>query len=163
MRPLPLLGLVAGLACLGWGGYSLYGRFVGGPETYWDREKARSLAEMERALADMKELLASEKEQVPDLRRQLEAMPAGPKRDDLTKRLDELAEDATVHEEVVAKSEAVLETSRSLRDEARGRALRRGILFTLLGLVWTARAGTAVVRPRSRPGPSTAAPGPSPP
>ncbi len=162
MRLLPLLGLLAGLAMLAWGGYSLYGRFSGGPEVYWGEDKVNSLSKMEGTLAEMKQMLDEDQEKKTQIRAQLDAMPPGDKKAEYEQRLSDLTADTALHEQIIQQSEEKVGEARTYRDEAKGRALRRGILFTFLGLIWSVRAGAAVFAPAKRR-PSTAAPDLSPP
>jgi hypothetical protein len=161
MRPLPLLGLVVGLAMLGWGGWSLYARFAG-PDVYWGPEKVAFLDELGRTLDEMRAIVQKEREEVVDLREQFARLKGGAEKDATGKRLDETTADLSLHEKSIDDFEHLHGATVTHREDAKGRALRRGILFTLLGLVWSARAGAAVFAPARRAA-ATAAPAPSPP
>jgi hypothetical protein len=146
MRPLPLLGLVAGLAMLGWGGWSLYARFAG-PEVYWGPEKVAYLDELGRTLNEMRAIVQKEREEVVELREQFARLQVGAEKDAIRKQLDETTADLALHEKSINDFERLEGAATTLREDAKGRALRRGILFTLLGLVWSARAGGGRLRP----------------
>jgi len=161
MRLLPLLGLVAGLAMVGWGGYSLYARVVG-PEVYWGPEKVAFLDELGRTLDEMRAMVKTERERVLELREQFTRLNAGAEKDAIGKRLDETTADLSLHEKSIDEFELLRGAAVKNREDAQGRALRRGLLFTLLGLVWAARAGAAVFAPARRAA-ATATPAPSPP
>jgi hypothetical protein len=150
MRPLPLLGLLAGFAMLGWGGYSLYARFVGGPEVYWGKGEVAYLAELEQKLEHVWQDNARQREQLEAFQRQVAAMPPGPDRDQEQLKLDALTKEWKEDDQAVKPYELLLGRKMMERDDAQGRALRRGILFTLLGLVWSARAGWAVFVPAGK-------------
>jgi hypothetical protein len=162
MRPLPMLGLLAGLVMLGWGVYSLYARFEGGPEVYWGRDNVKDLAEKEDALRDMRAVCEKDQENYREYEARLAAMPAGPEKAAFGQDRDAIANAVTNRQTILKDCESFARLKVTERDLAQGRALRRGILFTLLGLVWSFRAGAAVFA-ATKPRPSTAALDPSPP
>ena len=99
MRPLPLLGLVAGLAMLGWGGWSLYARFAG-PDVSWGPEKVAFLDELGRTLDEMRAIVQKEWEEIVDLRQQFARLKAGAEKDAIGKRIDETTADRLAHTNV---------------------------------------------------------------
>jgi hypothetical protein len=162
MRPLPVLGVVAGLAMIGWGGYALYAAFVGGPPIYWGKDQVDYLADLEQTLTAARTDHDREQREIRDLREKLPGLPAGAARDDAEKSLAELTHESDVHEKVLTDSDRLLAAKLDQRDVAKGRAIVRGFVFPVLGLICLVRAGWAILRPTRRT-PSTVRPGPLPP
>jgi hypothetical protein len=161
MRPLPLLGLVAGLAMLGWGGYSLYARCTG-PDVYWGRQKEAELGELTDNVDSLRRQYARDEAWMLEYRDKVAAMPAGPPKDAETRGLDDVVQILAKREKEVKEREFLLRTRLDERDVVKTLALVRGIAFPLLGLVCIGVAGRALLTP-GKWSPATAAPAPSPP
>ncbi|HEY2785999.1 MAG TPA: hypothetical protein VGJ05_13595 [Fimbriiglobus sp.] len=161
MRPLPLLLLVVGLFVFGYGGYCLYARFFGGPAVYWGEENVKSVAEKEKELDVWRAECDQNEKDYREFLTKLEAMPAGPAREEFGRGRDAIANVVASRQKLLKDNETFLELKLRERDTAKGLFLRRGILFMVLGLVWSVRAGMAAFAPVRRK-PATAAPGPSP-
>jgi hypothetical protein len=161
MRPLPLLGLIAGLAMLGWGGYSLYARCTG-PEVYWGRQKEVELGELTDNDDSMRRQFARHEAWMLEYREKVAAMPAGPPKDAEARDLDDVVRILAKREKEVKEHEFLLGTRLNERDVAKTLALVRGISFPLLGLVCVGVAGRALFTPGKR-APATATPAPLPP
>jgi hypothetical protein len=151
MRPLPVLGLVAGLAMLGWGGYALYAASVGGPVVYWGKDQVDYLADLDETLATARSAHDRERVEIRELREKLAGLPAGAARDDAEKSLTELTHESDVHEKVLTDSDRLLAAKLEQRDVAKGRAIIRGVVFPVLGLFCIIRAGWALFRPARHP------------
>src|SRR5436190_8303610 len=100
MRPLPFLGFIAGLAMLGWGGYSLYARFTG-PEEYWGRDREARFQSMTETLNEIQTTYAENELQLVNLRAKVDKFPAGPVRDEAVDKLDERTKELQVREKKV--------------------------------------------------------------
>jgi hypothetical protein len=147
VRTAAYLFLPVGLALLGFGLWLLYARFVGGPEHYMGRPDETTLRDLEDSIAKVKKSRADSEGRVAQLRPHVEKLPA----DGADGRRAKLEGLLAEHERSMRESDAVLAKAEPLRDklaqmrdaemdEARVRTLRRGILFTLVGVIWVTRS-----------------------
>jgi hypothetical protein len=149
MRPLPLLGLVAGLAMLGWGGYALYARCTG-PEVYWGRQKEDELGELTINVDSLHRQYARDEALMLEYRDMVAAMPAGPTKDAEAHDLDDVVRILAKREKEVKEREFLLGTRLAERDVAKTLALVRGIAFPILGVICLAAVGRAAARAPGR-------------
>jgi hypothetical protein len=151
MRALTALFLLVGLTLLGWGMWMLYARFIGGPEYYMGRPDETSLRKIDESLADLRRKRAETDVGITQARAMAEKLPPGDAtREKSLKRLDEMEKSRAESESVVARAEEMRDkvAQRVAADweDARGRTLRRGVLFTLVGLFWSVRAAGSLRR-----------------
>jgi hypothetical protein len=160
VRTAAYLFLPAALALLGFGVWLLYARFVGGPDHYMGRPDETQLRDIEEAIAVARASRAESDAKAAELRKELDQ--AGAKvPDDLRARVQAMIE---THEERSRTAAGLIERAEPLRDklaaqrdremeEARGRTLRRGILFTLVGLIGAAHCVDYLRRTRRQRSP----------
>ena len=153
MRIAYALGLLAGLALLGFGCWLLYARLVAGPDYYWGKPDDAAVRERAEALAQAERGFAEQTASTARLRATAEALP--PEADpDTRARAARIIETADRHQK---QGEAMLARARERQAaaaeqyeadvaEAGGRTLRRGVLFALVGAVWSIRAAGALRR-----------------
>jgi hypothetical protein len=158
VRTAAYLFLPVALALLGFGVWLLYARFVGGPEHYMGRPDVTIVRELDETIAEARASRAESDAKAAELRKELDEAAAKVS-DDLRAKVQTLIE---THEERSRTAAGLIERAGPLRDklaqqrdqemeEARGRTLRRGILFTLVGLIWTVRSVGYLRRTARRP------------
>ena len=145
MRIGAVIFLLIGLALFAWGAWLLFARFVGGPEYYMGKPDETALHDIDGQIASMREKQAKLADLVEETRTAAEKLPPGhATREKATQRLDVVEKSRAESDAVVARAEQmrelIAEQVASEWDDARGRTLRRGILFTLIGLFWSVRA-----------------------
>jgi chorismate mutase len=149
MRTGTVIFLLIGLALLGWGAWLLYARFVGGPEYYMGKPDETALRDIDGQLAGMREKRAKVADLAAEARAAAEKRPPGDAtREKVEQRLAELEKSRAESEPVIVRAEQmrdkIAEQVASGWDDARGRTLHRGLLFTLVEPLWTIRAAAGL-------------------
>ncbi len=157
MRLGPILFLLLGLAVFGVGVRYLYIRFVREAESRRSAEDEQLLAELRTSRAEREGQVKVAEAMVEGARKARDTVPADDPKGNRAKLEEVLAKAEDQHRkatQLYADTEKVLELNDkidAIQEETRTTALRRGILFTLLGAFWSIRAAASL---RAKPAPS---------